>query len=183
MSAASPFSNPAGRAPAAAARYVRALLDLLAERDPLQVMAEQVAALDALVDGVDAERLRTPEAPGKWSMIEVLAHLADTEMVYAWRYRLVLAQDRPPISGFDQDAWAAAFRYRDQAWPGVRERLRVAREANLQLLGTLTADQWERAGLHEERGPETVRRIAQLGAGHDLVHRAQLERIRRCVTG
>ena len=183
MSPSSAFSNPAGRAPAAAAAYVRALLALLADRDPLAIMAEQLAALDRLVDGIAVERLRTPEAPGKWSMIEVLAHLADTEMVYAWRYRLVLAQDRPGIAGFDQDAWARTFRYREQPWAGVRERLRVARESNLALLHGLTADQWERAGMHEERGAETIRRIAELGAAHDLVHRAQLERIRQCVTG
>ena len=179
----SQFSNPAGGAEAAAASYVQALLDRLGGRDPVEVMAEQSGALEALVDGVDDAALRRPEAPGKWSMIEVVCHLADTEIVYAWRYRLALAQDRPLITGFDQDAWVRTFRYREQPLAGTLERLRVVRDANLTLLRALTEAQWAREGMHQERGPESVRRIAELGAAHDLVPRPQWERIRRCVTG
>lgn len=172
------FTNPAGRSGAAAQAYVDALLDLVGNRDPVAVMAEQTAALAGLVDGMDDAALRTPERPGKWSVIEVLAHLADTEMVYAWRYRLILAQDRPPITGFDQDAWAASFRYREQALDRTLERIRVARDANLDLLRTLTPAQWARDGLHTERGPESVRRTAELGAGHDILHCNQIRRIK-----
>ena len=171
------FTNPAGRDPAASREYVDALLGLLGDRDPVDVMAGQVAALDGLTRGLDDRRLRTPEAPGKWSVIEVLAHLADTEMVYAWRYRLCLAQDRPPLTGFDQDAWARAFRYREQPLDRTLERIRVARESNLDLLRALGPDDWARDGLHNERGPESVRRTVELGAGHDLLHRNQIIRI------
>lgn len=179
----SQFSNPARGANTAAVGYLEALLDLLGDREPLGVMAEQASALAALVDGMGDSALRQPEAPGKWSMIEVLAHLADTEVVYSWRYRLTLAQERPTITGFDQDAWAQTFRYRRQAVAATLACLRVVRDANVALLEALTEEQWSREGIHEERGPESVRRMAELGAAHDLVHRAQLERIRLCVTG
>lgn len=171
------FTNPAGRDPEASREYVSALLGLLGGRDPVEVMAEQTRALDTLVTGRDDRRLRTPEAPGKWSVIQVLAHLADTEMVYAWRYRLCLAQEQPPLTGFDQDAWARTFHYRDWPLAPTLERLRVAREANLDLLRSLAPDQWARTGLHNERGPESVRRTAELGAAHDLLHRNQIARI------
>ncbi|MBA3555593.1 MAG: DinB family protein, partial [Gemmatimonadales bacterium] len=85
------FSNPAQEAAAAAPAYVQALLDLLGEREPLDVLPELVPWIEARVRGLADPVLRRAEAPGKWSVIEVLQHLADTEMVYAVRGRLVLS--------------------------------------------------------------------------------------------
>ena len=101
------FTNPASSSKEEAAAYTAALLGLLGEQDPLEVLAATSAAVRALVDGVDPGRLQRLEAPGKWSVRHVLAHLADSEIVGGWRYRLILAHDRPPIQGYDQDAWAS----------------------------------------------------------------------------
>src|SRR5205085_3765910 len=103
----SPFNNPAGRAPDQANAYVRSILELLGDRDPLAVMSQLAQELKKSIGRLPADELRRPEAPGKWSMHDVVAHLADTEVVFGWRLRMVIAQDRPTITGFDQDAWSA----------------------------------------------------------------------------
>ena len=107
--------------------------------------------------------------------------LADSEVVFGWRLRMVIAQDRPTITGFDQDAWSARV---CGAYPDSRsaiQQIAVLREGHLALLRSLGDDQWERVGMHVERGPESVRRMAQLYAGHDMVHLRQLARIRKAL--
>jgi len=172
------FTNPAGQAKAAASQYVRSLLELLGDRDPLQVQGELAAAVEALVAGLDDASMRRPEASGKWSIIEVVQHLADTEIVYGYRVRKTLAHPGAAISGYDQDAWARSLRYRDASLEQALAQLRALRASNISLMRSLSDEEWDRAGLHAERGPESVRQIAKLIAGHDLVHRAQIARIR-----
>lgn len=103
------FGNPAGDAATAAPAYVRALLDVLGPRDPLEVASELVPWLERRTAGVGDAPLRRPEAPGQWSAIEVIQHLADTEMVYGWRTRLILAEGRRR-SGRGWDTTASAGR-------------------------------------------------------------------------
>jgi hypothetical protein len=175
----SPFNNPAGRAPEQSSAYVRSILELLGDRDPLAVMSQLAQELKKSIGRLPADALRQPEAPGKWSMHDVVAHLADSEVVFGWRLRMVIAQDRPTITGFDQDAWSARV---CGAYPDSRsaiQQIAVLREGHLALLRSLSDEQWERVGMHAERGPESVRRMAQLYAGHDLVHLRQLARIRK----
>jgi hypothetical protein len=171
------FSNPAGNAPAAAASYTKALLDLLGDRDPLVVMAELVPWLEQRVGALDDATLRRPEKPGKWCVLEVVQHLADTELVYGYRVRMMLTQDAPPIPGYDQDVWARTFRYRDLPAAQAMAQVAALRPANLRLYRSLDAAQLARTGLHSERGPETVGHTLRMMGGHDLVHRRQIERI------
>ena len=171
------FSNPAGNAAAAAAGYVRALLDLLGDRDPLDVLAETLPWLDRRLEGIDDERLRRPEAPGKWSVIEIVQHLADSDVVVAWRSRLILAEDRPAIQGYDQDAWVRSLDYRHASLEVTMGQLRGVRLANLRLWRGLTSAQLARVGIHTERGSESLDRLLRLMGGHDLVHRRQIERV------
>ena len=107
------FSNPAGSAAASAGAYVRALLEVLGERDPLAVLAELDGWLDRRFSGVSEAALRRPEAPGKWAAADVVQHLADSELVLGFRMRMVLTEDRPTIQGYDQDKWAGTLRYPD----------------------------------------------------------------------
>lgn len=171
------FANPAGNAPATAAAYVRALLDVLGPRDPLAVMRELLPWLEDRVRGIPQSALRQPEAPGKWSAIEVIQHLADSDLVTGYRIRMVLSVDRPQLQGYDQDRWAREFRYREVSLDQSLAQLRGLRTANLYLWGGLTATQLERVGLHGERGAESAGFLLQLMAAHDLVHRRQIDRI------
>lgn len=171
------FANPAGNAAAAATGYVRALLDFLGDRDPLEVAAEQLAWLERRTAGLDDAALRRPEAPGKWSAIQVIQHLADTEVVYAWRTRQVLTEDQPPIQGFDQDAWASRLDYAHADLAVTLGQLRGVRAANLRLWRSLTPAQRARVGLHSERGPESLDLLIRMMGAHDLVHRRQIDRV------
>jgi len=171
------FANPAGDAAAAAPAYVGALLALLGDRDPLEVAAELLPWLERRMAGLDDPTLRRPEAPGKWSAIQVIQHLADSEMVYAFRSRMILTADRPPLQGFDQDAWARSLRYAEMPLDVALAQLRGMRVANLRLWRSLTPAQRERGGLHSERGPESLDLLLRLMGAHDLVHRRQIERV------
>jgi DinB family protein len=171
------FSNPAGSAPEAASTYVRALLDLLGPRDPIEVLGELLPWLDKRSRGVPDSTLRRPEKPGKWSAIEVIQHLADSDLVAGFRIRMVLAEDRPVLQGYDQERWASELCYREVSLSQSLDQLRGLRAANLHLWKHLTSAQLERVGLHSERGPESAGHIIRLMAAHDLVHRRQIDRI------
>ena len=171
------FSNPAGNAAAAASSYVRALLDVLGTRDPLVVMGELLPWLEQRIQGIDEPALRRPEAPGKWSVIDVIQHLADSDLVAAYRIKMILSEDKPPLQGYDQDRWASEFRYAQIPLALVLDQLRALRAANLHLWSRLTSQQLERVGLHAERGPESAGHLLRLMGAHDLVHRRQVDRI------
>jgi hypothetical protein len=171
------FSNPAGNAAAAAGSYVRALLDLLGQRNPLEVMAELLPWIDARVEGLPESVIRRPEAPGKWSVVQVIQHLGDSDLVAGYRIRMIVAENRPPLPGYDQDRWATEFEYARVPFSAALGQLRALRAANLALWSRLSPHQLEREGLHSERGPESARQLLQLMGAHDLVHRRQIDRI------
>ncbi len=171
------FANPAGGAAAAAPTYVRALLDLLGDQDPLALAAQLLPWLERRTAGLDDAILRRPEAPGKWSVIEVIQHLADSEVVLAWRTRLILTVDRPEIQGYDQDAWARMLGYAAMPLDVTLAQLGGLRAANLRLWRALTPAERARVGLHSERGPESIDLLIRLMGAHDLVHRRQIDRV------
>ena len=176
------FTNPASGAAEHAAAYVAAVLDLLGNSDPLAVMRDTIESLPRAIAGLAPPQFRQPERPGKWSIAQVLQHLADTEIVGSWRFRLILAEDRPPVTGYDQDLWADRLRYADADPAAALELFTVLRRANLRLLEGATPDDLKRVGVHAERGEESVGRLRSLYAGHDLLHRRQIERIRTAIT-
>jgi hypothetical protein len=175
------FSNRTSDPPQERAAYAGAILDLLGDSDPLDVLRHTPAALTRLVDDVLPDRLHTPEAPGKWSIAQVLAHLADSDLVWGWRVRLIIAQDRPPITGYDQDLWANRLRYADADPRTSVETFGVLRRGNLALIEGAAPDDLQRVGVHSERGEESVALLIRLSAGHDLLHLRQMDRIRKSV--
>lgn len=175
------FANPAGNASTAAASYVSALLELLGDKDPLSVQRELLVELRQIVNTMTRDQLSQPEGPGKWSAIEIVRHLMHTELVYAYRYRITVAQDKPNIPGFDQDAWASGLEEDGTDIDTILDRLSALRSWNIEFLDGRAEAEWLREGRHEERGWESLIHQAKLGAAHDLVHRAQLERCRKAV--
>lgn len=175
------FTNPAGAAIEHAHAYVAAILELLGDRDPLNVLRETPDRLARVIDTTPRDVLARPEAPGKWSVGHVLAHLADSDLVWGWRLRLVLAQDRPPLTGYDQDAWADRLGYADADPRESVELFTMLRKANLRLISGATPEDLQRVGLHVERGEENLAHHLKLYAGHDILHLNQIERIRKTV--
>jgi hypothetical protein len=180
------FGNPASSALEDAQAYSAALLELLGGRDALAVLREMPGALRSAIEGMSEPELATPEAPGKWSVAQLLDHLSDSELVGSFRFRMVLTQDRPALPGYDQDAWISRLhpqgrRARDAAETALR-RFTFLREANVELLERTSPADRRRIGVHAERGEESLEHMMKLYAGHDLVHRRQLVRIRAAVS-
>ena len=178
----SDLSNPKAGAADATARYVAAVLEVLGDRDPLTVLRGTAARLRKTAEGVPPAVLRRPERHGQWCGIEVIQHLADSELVWAWRMRLVVAEDSPPLTGYDQDAWARRLRYRDADPADAIEQFEMLRRMNLSLLDGLAPDTMDRVGMHSERGAESLAHMLRLYAGHDLVHLRQLDRVLAAVS-
>ena len=176
------FSNRSIDPPEERARYSRAILELVAGRDPLAILRETPNAAARAIDGLSAAQLRRAEGTGKWSIAQVLQHLADSDLVWGWRMRLILAQDRPTLTGYDQDLWADRLHYADADPAEALETLRVLRRGNLKLIDLATPDDLQRVGVHAERGEESAGYLIGLYAGHDVMHLNQLARIRDAVT-
>lgn len=176
------FTNPANGAAEHAAAYVEAILDLVGGEDPLTILRATPAALERAIAGLTPAELARSEMPGKWSIRQVLQHLADSDLVWGWRLRLILAQDRPPLTGYDQDLWAERLHY-DEADPQeALETFGVLRRGNLKLIERASPEDLRRVGVHVERGEETLEHHRRLYAGHDLMHLRQIARIRKAVT-
>ena len=157
--------------------YTESLYRLLGSRDALEVQQELLAWLAARTAALDDATLRRPEAPGKWSVIQVVQHLADTELAYGYRIRMILTHDAWPVELFDREGWARELHYADASLDGALDQLRALRGANIRLYRSLSPAQLDRVGIHVERGPESVATCIRLLAGHDLAHRRQIDRI------
>jgi uncharacterized damage-inducible protein DinB len=173
------FTNRASSAGEQASAYTAAVLGLVGDQDPLTILRETPATLHRLLAETPPEQIREPEAPGKWSIGEVLEHLADSDLVWGYRVRMVLAHDRPQLTGYDQDLWADRLRYREADAAESVERFSVLRRSNLRLLERLPESDRRRIGMHVERGEESVEHLIRMYAGHDVLHLRQLDRIRQ----
>jgi|ERR1700690_378748 hypothetical protein len=146
-------------------------------KDPLKLQAAALKKIVRLLKGVPTAKLRKRPAPGKWSVAEIVTHMADTEIVGSFRMRFILGAPGTPIQGFDQDAWVVALHYDKRDPRKALEQFRVLRETNLALLKTLSPEQWKHHGIHSERGEESIETIVNMFAGHDINHILQIERI------
>ncbi len=143
----------------------------------LAILRATVKALDRLTRGLSRKQLAKRPAPDKWSITEILGHLAEDEIAIAWRIRMILSANGTPLQGFNEKIWAANADYQNQDPHRQIELLRVLRESNLALLQSIPAKLWDNYGMHEERGKETLRHYAKLCAGHDINHILQIERV------
>jgi hypothetical protein len=158
-------------------QYVQRILGYLGGQDPLSIQRRTPRELERLITGAATSRLHQRPVPGKWSVAEILAHLADTEIVASWRIRSILGAPGTPLQAFDQDTWVSAGHYDRRDPRQSLELFRVLREVNVALFTTLTPEQWKHHGIHAERGVETVEHMVRLFAGHDLNHTHQVEQI------
>jgi hypothetical protein len=158
-------------------QYTSRILGHVADQDPFKVQAATPKKISRMIAGAAPTKLRKRPAPDKWSVAEILAHLADVEIVIGWRVRSVLGAPGTPIQAYDQEAWAKAGRYEKRNPRASLAQLIAVRNANLDLYKSLAPEQWKLWGLHSERGQESVEQIVRMLAGHDLNHLQQIEQI------
>lgn len=158
-------------------QYTERILGHLEGQQPLAVLAATAEKLDRLIRGVSTAGLRSRPAPQKWSVSEVLAHLADAEIVIAFRIRSILGSPGIAVAAYDQDRWVTSGHYDERDERKSIEQFRVLREGNLALLESLDPEQWKHHGMHSERGPESIEHIVRMTAGHDINHLRQIEQI------
>jgi DinB superfamily len=155
-------------------QYKQRIMGYAGGQNPLKVQAATAGKIGKLIKGVPKARLTKRPAPGKWSVGEILAHLADTEIVAGYRMRSILGAPGTPIAAYDQDKWAEAENYAKHDPAVSLDVYRTVREANLRLMKSLRPEQWKHFGMHAERGEESVERLSQMMAGHDLNHLGQI---------
>lgn len=159
------------------AQYTARLLSLSAGADPFQILASTPATIAAWISGRAAADLRRSPEPQRWSVAQIVAHLADSEIVFAYRVRMILSSPGVAIQAYDQDAWSRA-QHAESSDPHRSLALFTAlRESMVPLLRRLSPEELERYGMHAERGRESVRHLLSLYAGHDRNHLAQIERL------
>jgi uncharacterized damage-inducible protein DinB len=174
------FTN-SSRSAEPAGDYTAAILGLLGARDPYDVLRATPDAVRRRLAGVSERQLSAPETSGKWSMRQVVRHLADSDLVWGYRLRMVLAHDRPPLTGYDQDLWAERLGYDRADVEQALQELAILRRSNLGLLAAASDEDRQRVGVHAERGEESVEHMVRMYAGHDLLHLQQLDRIHAAV--
>jgi uncharacterized damage-inducible protein DinB len=145
----------------------------LGGRDAAVVIAETPGRLARVLEGVTAEQAEVPLAPGKWSLREVMAHLADCEIAWAWRLRQAYGEENAVLRTFDQDAWARMYgAYTlESAW----QCYNVLRAWNIAFVAGLTEADKQRAITHPKYGEQMLWSLVMVMAGHDLHHLKGLE--------
>jgi len=158
-------------------QYTQRVLGYVEDKQPLAVQTETAERLAALITGVSKGTLLKRPAPAKWSANEILAHLADAEIVIGFRIRLILGCPGQAIVAYDQDQWVVSGHYDKRTPQKSLEQFRVLRQENLALLKSLSPEQWNHCGIHSERGQESIEHIVRMCAGHDINHLRQIEQI------
>lgn len=156
--------------------YRDALLELVVGRDPLEILENTIDEVQQLLQKNDDTMWLKAQA-GEWSARHTLGHLFDVEIVYGFRWRLVLTAEQPLYPGYDEKLWAELpkpdHRELFAAWQPLRQ-------ANLLMLRSVDREMWRRTGRHGEQGEEDLEVMIRKLAGHDLAH---LDQIRRALAG
>ena len=159
------------------AEYLERIRQHSSGRDPIAMQRETPQLLADLVSDATPSRLTLRPSPDKWSVGEILAHLAEDELATAWRYRQMLEHNGIGLAGFDQDLWARMGDYASRSPHESLELFRLLRAVNLQFLEHLKPDEWDRHGIHAERGRITIRDLAVHMTGHDANHVEQIRNL------
>jgi hypothetical protein len=147
----------------------------LGTREPLEVISSTAARLRQTLDSLGDVRADQSPAPGKWSVREILCHLADCEIVFAFRLRQTLAEPHHIIQPFDQDLWARNYAVYEAA--SALAVFSAVRDFNVKLIASLPPDAFSKPVSHPERGTMTFQSIVETMGGHDLNHLGQIEGI------
>lgn len=145
--------------------------------ETLKILRGTPVVLRRLVHGLDDDTWRRRPAAGEWSILEVVAHVGDTDERALGRVRRMLTEEEPIIPGYDQEALAVERRYIEMDPAGVLERFETIRNEHVAVLEGLDDAGWRRSGTHAEQGPMDVQLYEAHVAGEDVDHLAQIARL------
>ncbi|MBZ5499186.1 MAG: DinB family protein [Acidobacteriia bacterium] len=145
--------------------------------EALKSLAGTPRRLDRLAQGFNAKQASARPAPGKWSAKEIVCHLADCELVYGLRYRMIISEPHATLMAFDQEAWAKHLQYREQPMKSALACFKVLRAGDIALLKSLPRSAWNKGGQHPSYGALTLRQIVTHLVDHDRNHVAAIERL------
>ena len=168
---------PVNRPSSPGTRYREALEG----EDPIPSMRGAMRRIERAIHGLTARQLATVEALGKWSIRDVIGHLADGEIILGARLRLIAAHDHPPIPGYDENLFVARLGLGNASAKTLLDSFTHARATTLDLLARLPESAWKRTGIHSERGEESIDELVVMYAGHDRIHEKQIARVRAVV--
>jgi hypothetical protein len=154
------------------------LLNMSEITDLLERFRRGAELLAMSMTGAAGAELDFVPEPGKWSVRQVVCHLADAEIAGAMRFRQIVAEDRPTIQAFDEKAWAANLDYGKRKPSRVIETFRIIRGENYELLKSLPEEAFERVGIHSVRGPMTLLEWLKIYTNHPEKHTVQLRAVR-----
>jgi tRNA-binding protein len=157
--------------------YCTTLKDLVGDNDPMVILSQTPSRIQALITGVAATALSRKPSPDKWSITEIIAHLADAELVFGYRLRMIFTVPGTHLQAFDPDRFASTFDYQSCDAHTSAELFAAARMGTLGMLRRVAPVLMDNAGTHDEWGTETARSLVRLEAGHDTNHFAQIERL------
>jgi hypothetical protein len=152
--------------------------EFIGSHDPYPVLESTPKRIAELIDGLSDEQITSAPQPGKWSIHQIVAHLADNELMANARFRLILFEDSPTLVAYDQEQWMNGWVRENEPFSATLERFRVLRESTVRLVRSTPERDMRRYGTHTERGVVTVIDYVITNAGHDINHLAQIEGIR-----
>lgn len=155
-------------------RYVEAL----GGKEPIESMRKAPKRVKKLVRDLSEKQLAKRPAEGKWSIKEVVGHLADGEIILGARLRFVAAMDRPPLPGYDENLFVQRLGIERTKTKNLLAAFAAVRAVNVDLLARLEEDALDRVGMHSERGEQSIRTMIAMYAGHDMIHENQIQRVR-----
>jgi DinB superfamily len=152
--------------------------------EALEIFRRGPAALEAALAGVTGEELDFHPGPGKWNILQIIRHVADTEIVAGMRLRMVAAEGgdpatRPTLTPFNQDSWADNLDYEDADIAEAFTTFHVLRNDTAKLLSNLPPEVFEYTGLHLERGELTLLSLVEIFGNHVLKHADQIKAARK----
>ena len=149
-------------------------MDAATRRQLIDKYREGPAVLEAALREVSGADL--DHAFEGWTPRQVAHHVADSEMTSAIRLRRLLAEERPQLSGYDEELFARRLHYSERPLEGSLEAVRGARSSTLALLEVLSEEEWAREGTHSESGRYSVTDWLQIYAAHCHDHAEQVRR-------
>jgi uncharacterized damage-inducible protein DinB len=140
--------------------------DFMTPEELLQRFASGAVALQTCVQRVSPEKWSETPVAGRWSIAQVVCHLADFEVIYATRIKQVLAEDNPALPGVSEELFAARLHYSQRSVSDELQLITLQRRQLCTILQSADLEDYQRTGVHTEAGPVTLETLLETTTEH-----------------